>query len=133
MPTNSQISLKAKVINKSQTIGEASASRKQQQKLQASSLQKINVKTKKIRIIYQFSHVRCQEALHSLRSALMIQRHHSLKSYALFVNLVKAFNSFQHDVLYAILKKYGLPLSLINVINKMYQNCHVHLKIGKNM
>ena len=88
---------------------------------------------KKVGITYQFGHVGCQEALHSLRSTLMIQRHHGLKSYALFIDLVKAFDSIQHDVLYAILKKYGLPLSLINVINKMYQNCHVHLKIGKNL
>ena len=63
----------------------------------------------------------------------MILRHHGLKSYALFVDLVKAFDSIQHDVLYTILKKYDLPLSLVNVINKMYQNCHVHLKIGKNL
>ena len=32
-----------------------------------------------------------------------------------------------------ILKKYGLPLSLINVIDKIYENCHTHPKIGKNL
>ena len=46
---------------------------------------------------------------------------------------MKAFDSIQHDILYPILKKYGLPLSLFNVINKMYQNCHVHQKIRKNL
>jgi len=34
---------------------------------------------------------------------------------------------------YAILKKYGLPPSLVNGINKMYQNYHIHLKVGKNL
>jgi len=73
---------------------------------------------KKIESPSQFGHAGCQEALHSLRSVLKIWRHHSLKSYSLFVDLVKAFDSFQHEVLYVVLKKYGIPSSLMNVINK---------------
>ena len=57
--------------------------------------------------MYQFGHV--GSALNSLRSALMVQRHHGLKSYALFVDLVREFDSIQHDVLYTILKKLWSP------------------------
>ena len=60
---------------------------------------------KKNRITYKFGHIRCQGDLHSLRSTLMIWRHCGLKSCALFVDLVKAFDSIQHEVLYMILKK----------------------------
>jgi len=71
----------------------------------------------KIRITYQFGHVGCQEALHLIRSTIMIWRHHGHKSYTLFVDLVKALDSIHHDVLYRILKKDGLLLPLTNVIS----------------
>ena len=45
------------------------------------------------------------------------------------VDPVKAFDSIQHDVLFEILKKYGLPISLIDVIRKLYKNCHIQLKL----
>ena len=38
----------------------------------------------------QFGHVGCQEALHSLRTALTICCHQGLETYALFVDQVKA-------------------------------------------
>jgi len=44
---------------------------------------------------------------------------------------VKAFDTIQHELLYQILAKYGLPNELIKVIKKMYSNCKVKLSIGK--
>jgi len=41
--------------------------------------------------ISQFGHIRCQEALHTLRSALILRRWHGLATYALFVDLEKLF------------------------------------------
>ena len=60
---------------------------------------------KQISISSQFGHIHCQEALHSIRSALMLRHHHGLKKFVLFVDLVKAFDLIQHEVLYTILKK----------------------------
>ena len=54
-------------------------------------------------------------------------------SYSLFVYSVKAFDSIQHEVLYKILRKYGLPESLVDTINKLYNNWYVQLNLGKIM
>jgi hypothetical protein len=71
----------------------------------------------------------CQEAQHTLKRALLLRRQHGLESYALFVDLVKAFDTVQHPLLFDILKKYGIPTTLIKVIEKMYKNCIVNCKI----
>jgi hypothetical protein len=60
----------------------------------------------------------------------MTRRHHGKETYALFIDLVKAFDSINREALYLILKKYGLPEELINVIKKMYLNCSVQIKVG---
>jgi len=87
------------------------------------------LRLKNVRITYQFRHIGCQEAIHLLRSAVMLCCHHGLKSYVLYVDLVKTFNSIQHSVFFEILKKYSLPISLIDVIRKLYENCHVQLEL----
>jgi len=42
--------------------------------------------------------------------------------------LVKAFDTIQHQLLFKILQKYGLPNTLIQVIKKIYSNCFVEFK-----
>ena len=51
-------------------------------------------------------------------SGVMSERecHHGLKTYAPFIDLVKAFNSVNHELIYNILMKFGVPNSMINVI-----------------
>jgi len=79
----------------------------------------------------QFGHIGCQEALHSLRTILMTRRHHGLETYVLFIDLVKAFDSINYDIMYRILARYGIPEPLIEVIRKMYSNCYVQMTVGK--
>ena len=74
--------------------------------------------------------IRCQKALHSLRSAHMIRRSHGLKTHTLFIDSVKAFNSINHKILYCILKMYGIPRNMIEVIKK-YTNCSVKIEVEK--
>ena len=57
----------------------------------------------------------------------MLRCRHGLKICVLFVHLVKAFDSIQHEVLYTILKKYGLPLALINIIRKLCNDCLINI------
>ena len=54
----------------------------------------------------QFGMIGCQEAQHTLKKALLLRRQHGLETYALFVDLVKAFDTVQHPLLFDILKKY---------------------------
>jgi len=73
----------------------------------------------------QFGQVGCQEALHASKTYLTLQCQHGLDSHILFINLVKAFDTINHNMMWAILSKYGLPDEIINVIKKLYENCQV--------
>jgi hypothetical protein len=81
----------------------------------------------------QFGHIGCQEAQHILKRALLLRRQHGLESYAVFVDLVKAFDTVHHDLLCRILTKYGFPPPppLVQTVKKLYQNCKVKIKVGK--
>ena len=50
----------------------------------------------------------------------------------MFVEIIKAFDTVHHDLLYEILSKYGLPPLLVQTVKKLYKNCKVKIKIGKN-
>jgi hypothetical protein len=54
----------------------------------------------------QFGHIRCQEAIHSLRNLLITRRHHGKESYVLFMDQIKAFDSVDQNVMFIILEKY---------------------------
>ena len=89
-------------------------------------------KFKKINPASQFGHVVCQEAQHTIKRALLLRRQHGLESYAVFIDLVKAFDTVHHKLLYRILEKYGIPPIIVQNIKKLYDNCKVKIKIGKN-
>jgi hypothetical protein len=72
--------------------------------------------------------VGCQEAQHTLKKALVLRRQHGLESYALFVDLVKVFDTVQHPLLFENLKRYRVPNSRVRVIEKMYKDCIVNCK-----
>jgi hypothetical protein len=69
----------------------------------------------------QFGHIGCQEAQHTIKRALLLRRQHGIPTYALFVDLVKVFDTIQHQLLFKILQRYGLPNTLIQVIKKSTQ------------
>jgi hypothetical protein len=60
-----------------------------------------------------------------------LPRQHGLESYTIFVDLIKAFDTINHDLLYQILIKYSLPTTLVQNIKKLYDNCKVKIKVGK--
>ena len=88
-------------------------------------------KIKQINTMLQFRHIGCQEAQHIIKRALLQRCQYGLESYAIFMDLVKAFDTVHHKLLHQILIKYGLPVPLIQTIKKLYNNCKVKIKIGK--
>jgi hypothetical protein len=44
------------------------------------------------------------------------------------MDLVKAFNAVNHELLYQILLKYGLPPGLVQKVKKLNSNCRVKIK-----
>jgi len=85
---------------------------------------------RQIKPIAQFGHIGCQEAQHTIKRALLLRRQHGLESYAIFIDLVKAFDTIHHDLLCQILSKYGLPPIIVNNVRKLYNNCKVKIKVG---
>jgi len=75
----------------------------------------------------------CQDGLYTLRSALQLRRSHNLPTHALFVDLVKAFDTANHDLLFPLLEKYGVPPKLTSVIRRLYTDTLVKLRIGKEL
>ncbi len=77
----------------------------------------------------QFGMVDCQKAQHTLKKAFHLRCQHSLETLALFVDIVKAFDTVQHPLLFGILKSYRIPDSLVKVVENMYKNCTVSCKL----
>ncbi len=84
---------------------------------------------KRFKKINPSCHIGCQEAQHPIKKALLLRRQHRLESYGIFVYLVKAFDTINHELLYWILLKYGLPPGLVQKVKKLNSNCRVKIKV----
>ena len=71
------------------------------------------------------------DATFTLKSALETLKEHGMSSYVLFVDLVKAFDSANRELLWKVLEIYGVPLDLIVVIQKLHTNVTYQMKIGE--
>jgi hypothetical protein len=72
----------------------------------------------------------CQQAMHSLIAAHIIRRAHGIDTYVLFVDLLNAYDRVNHALLFGILKKYGIPEELVELVERMYNYCKVHVQVG---
>jgi hypothetical protein len=73
----------------------------------------------------------CRNGLFVLKTMLTLQKNHNLPSYVGFVDLVKAYNTANHALLFDILKSYGALPKFVNAVKCMYQDLEVVLKIEK--
>jgi hypothetical protein len=71
------------------------------------------------------------DATYCLRSALQLRKEHQQDTYLLFIDLIKAFDTANHDLLFAILEKYGTPRALIDVIRRLHDNFQLKLVFDK--
>jgi hypothetical protein len=61
-------------------------------------------------LLPEFSHTPGKEtidALFAIQTALQLRREHQLPTYAVFVDLIKAFDTANHDLLFALLLPFG--------------------------
>jgi len=75
----------------------------------------------------------CQHGLFTLKTLLNAHKNHHLPSFVAFIDLVKAYDTANHDLLINILEKYGAPPKFVAAIKKMYTNLKVVLKIDKEI
>ena len=72
----------------------------------------------------------CPDATSSLKIALEQLRYANQEAFVLFVDLVKAFDSVNREMLWKILSNMGVPDSLINVIKKAYTDITITGKVN---
>jgi hypothetical protein len=70
------------------------------------------------------------DAQYVLRSALQLCREHDLDSHVLFVDLIKAFDTANHELLFALLGKFGAPTTLVEPIRKLHRDFKLKFKLG---
>jgi len=75
--------------------------------------------------------VGCAEAVFSLKSILQARREMGEDTYAIFIDLVKAYDSVRHDVISFALRKLGAPEKYIRWIEKLHRDFGVTLKVGR--
>ena len=73
----------------------------------------------------------CQNGLFCLKTLLQTRREHDLDTYCVFIDLVKAYDSIQHEIIDLAMRKMGAPTNLCKVVKKLYSDFNVVLKIGK--
>ena len=77
--------------------------------------------------------VGCRDGIFTLKTLLILRRNHDLPSYVAFVDLVKAFDTANHELLIKILEKYGAHSKLCDAIRRLYTDLKVALKIGSSI
>ena len=73
----------------------------------------------------------CREGIFTLKTALHIRRNHNLGTHVAFIDLVKAFDTADHNLLIRVLKKYGAPPELCDCVKRLYERLMIVLKSGK--
>ena len=74
----------------------------------------------------------CADATSTLKITLQNLQAANQDTYVLFVDIVKAFDSVNREMLWKILKKYGIPTETIAIIKKMYTDIKIKLGIEKS-
>jgi hypothetical protein len=72
----------------------------------------------------------CPDAVGPLKVALQNLTESGQEAYVVFVDIVKAFDSVNREMLWQILAKFGLPEKLITVVKKLYTNVLVKIRVG---
>ena len=73
----------------------------------------------------------CQDSNFTIKTLLHLRHNHNLPTWVLFADLVKYFDTSNHQLMDAILGKYGFPPKLRSAIVRMYKDSLVILIIGK--
>jgi hypothetical protein len=72
----------------------------------------------------------CADSIAALKITLQNLSATDQEAFVLFVDLVKAFDSVNREMLWQVLKKMGLPEALINVIKKMYHDVQIKADVN---
>ena len=71
------------------------------------------------------------DGLFAASIGLQKRKEHNLETWALFVDLVKAFDTVPRDALFEILRRFGLPDHFVNVVIRLHANAIIKVKVGE--
>ena len=71
----------------------------------------------------------CTDAVFTVKTALKKRREHGLETWVLFLDLVKAFDRVPREMLWLILKKFGVPEKLIFLLKALHENVLVKFEV----
>jgi hypothetical protein len=72
----------------------------------------------------------CQDGNYTLCSITELRRTHNLGTWALFVDLCKAFDTADNDLLYKLLEIFRAPENIINLVKRLHDGFVLKLRIG---
>ena len=59
------------------------------------------------------------------------RKEHGLETWALFIDLVKAFDTVPRESLFAILRRFGLPDHSVSIVIRLHENALINVKIWR--
>jgi len=71
----------------------------------------------------------CSDASFSLRMAIKKRREHGLETWVLLLDLVKAFDRVPRSLLWAVLRKFGVPGKLVRLLEALHSTVNVGFEV----
>ena len=72
----------------------------------------------------------CCDGIFSVKMALQKRHEHGLSTWAVFIDLVKAFDSVPRNGLFAVLQKFGIPPKMLRLIIRFHSDLIVKVNVG---
>ena len=73
--------------------------------------------------------VGCADGSFVLKTLLHQRKQHNLESFVIFVDLVKIYDTVNHDLLIDVLERYGTPPKMRSAIKRMYTDLKVKISV----
>lgn len=70
------------------------------------------------------------DGLFATSIGLQKRKEHNLETWALFIDLVKAFDSVPREALFAVLRRFGLPDHFVNIVIRLHEHARIKVKVG---
>jgi hypothetical protein len=79
------------------------------------------------------SELGCRDGLFVLKTMLNLQKNQNLPSHVAFIDLVKAYDTANHNILLDIIERYVAPPRFVTAVARIYRDLILILKIEKDM